>query len=112
MRYDFQILTYSFIFIFLPILDCGTSSGMGGYNRKSGKTFCNFKSLGAEITQNYFFHKKKCGKAELDFLLIDEIQDLRKPHMSWVIITTPMCTRMEPKCEEQSKIWQHTHSTG
>lgn len=78
MRYDFQILTYSFILIFIPILDCGTSSGMGGYNRKLGKRFCNFTSLGAEITQNFFFfNKKKCGKAELDFLLIDEIQDLR-----------------------------------
>lgn len=46
------------------------------------KMFCNFKSLGAKITQNVFcfcflFNKKKCGKAKLDFLLIDEIQDLR-----------------------------------
>lgn len=76
MRYDFQILTYSYLDLY-PILDCGTSSGMGGYNRKLGKRFCNFTSLGAKITQNFFFffNKKKCGKAELDFLLIDEIQD-------------------------------------
>lgn len=82
MRHDFKILTYSFILIFLPILHCGTSSGMGGYNRKLGKMFCDFKSLGAKITQNVFcfyflFNKKKCGKAKLDFLLIDEIQNLR-----------------------------------
>lgn len=80
MRYDWEILTYSFILIFPPIqeLDCGTSSGMGRYNRKSGEKFCNFKS------SEHKKKKKECGKAELDFLLLEEIQDFRWPHMSWV----------------------------
>lgn len=52
----------------------------GSLQQKIGKRFCNFKSLGLEITWNI---EKGCGKAALDCLLLEETQGFRWSPISW-----------------------------